>query len=95
MGGSGLDRTDDFQKFCRPGLDRTQFYRVRTGLGLKNFTVRSSLISSQTQNQGETRPTFYPGKAGRQSPQPAFSKNAQNGKTRQALKRQKGVRATK
>jgi len=43
MGGSGLDRTDDFKKFCRPGLDRIQFLRIRIGLGLKNFTVRSSL----------------------------------------------------
>jgi len=45
MGGSGLDRTDDFQKFCWSGLDRIQFYRIRAGLGLKNFTVRSSLLS--------------------------------------------------
>jgi len=43
-GGSGLDRTDHFQKFCGSGLDRIQFYRIRTGLGLKNFTVRSSLV---------------------------------------------------
>jgi len=35
MGGSGLDRTDDFQKFCGSGLDRIQFYRIRTGLRLK------------------------------------------------------------
>jgi len=40
---TGLDRTDDFQKFCGAGLDQIQFYRIRTGLGLKNFTVRSSL----------------------------------------------------
>jgi len=26
MGGSGLDRTDDFQKFCGSGLDQIQFY---------------------------------------------------------------------
>jgi len=44
MGGSGPDRTDDFQKLCGSGLDRIQFYRIRTGLGLKNFTVRSSLV---------------------------------------------------
>jgi len=44
MGGSGMDRTDDFQKFCGSGLDRIQFYRIRTGLGLKNFTVGSSLL---------------------------------------------------
>jgi len=45
MGGSGLDRTDDFQKFCRLGLDRIQFYWIRTGLGLKNFPVHSSLAT--------------------------------------------------
>jgi len=44
MGGSRLDRTDDFQKFCGSRLDRIQFCRIRTGLGLKNFTVRSSLV---------------------------------------------------
>jgi len=44
MGGSGVDRTDDFQKFCRLGLNRIRFYRFRTGLGLKNFPVRSSLM---------------------------------------------------
>jgi len=33
MGGSGLNRTDDFQKFCGSGLDWIQFYRIRTGLG--------------------------------------------------------------
>jgi len=56
-GGSVLDRTDpdqgwiglkknfdDFQKFCGSGLDRIQFHRIRTGLRLKNFTVRSSLV---------------------------------------------------
>jgi len=43
IGGSGLDRTSDFQKLCGSELDRIQFYRIRTELGLKNFTVRSSL----------------------------------------------------
>jgi len=43
MSGSGLDRTDDFQKFCSSGLDRIQFLRIRIGLRLKNFTVSSSL----------------------------------------------------
>jgi len=43
MGGSGLDRTDDFQKFRRSGLDRIQLLRIKIGLGLKNFTVRLSL----------------------------------------------------
>jgi len=33
-----------FQKYCGSGLDRIQFHRIRTGFGLKNFTVRSSLI---------------------------------------------------
>ena len=41
---TGLDRTDDFQKFCRSRLDRIQFYRIWTGLGLKIFTSRSSLL---------------------------------------------------
>jgi len=43
------DWTGDFQKFCRPGLDRIQFYRIRIGLGLKNFTVRPSLMTSVQQ----------------------------------------------
>jgi len=46
IGGSGLDWTNDFQKFRRSGLDQIQFYRIKTGLGLKNFTVRSSLSDS-------------------------------------------------
>jgi len=45
-GGSGLDRTNDFQKFCGWGLDRIQFYQSRAGFGLKNFTVRSSLMQT-------------------------------------------------
>jgi len=44
IGGSGLDRTVDFQKICLSGLDRIQFYQNRTGVWLKNFTVRSSLV---------------------------------------------------
>ena len=48
IGGSGLDRTDEFQKFCGSGLVWIQFYRIRTGLGLKNFTVRSSLLGTLT-----------------------------------------------
>jgi len=44
MGVSGLDRTDDFQKFCRSGLDQIQLLGIRIGLGLKNFTVCSSLL---------------------------------------------------
>jgi len=35
-----------FSKICESGLDRIQFYRIRTGLGLKNFTVCSSLQHS-------------------------------------------------
>jgi len=35
IGGQGLDRTDDFEKFCEAGLDRIQVFRIRTGLGLK------------------------------------------------------------
>jgi len=44
VGGSGLGRTYDFQKFCGSGLHRIQLLRIRIGLGLKNFTVRSSLV---------------------------------------------------
>jgi len=44
MGGTELDWTDDFQNICRSGVERIQFYLIRTGLGLKNFTVRSSLV---------------------------------------------------
>jgi len=44
IGGSGLDWTDDFQNFRRSGLDRIQFHQIRTGFGLKNFSVRSSLM---------------------------------------------------
>jgi len=46
MGGSGLERTDDFQKFCGTGLDRIQFVWIRIGLGLKNLTACSSLIQT-------------------------------------------------
>jgi len=35
MGGSGLEWTDDFQKFSESGPDQIQFYRTRTGLELK------------------------------------------------------------
>jgi len=42
IGGSGLDRTDDFQKICRSQLDRIQFFRVRSGL--KNLAVCKSLV---------------------------------------------------
>jgi len=43
-GRTGLDRTDDFKKFCGSGLDRIQIFWIKIGLGLKNFTVRSSLL---------------------------------------------------
>jgi len=46
MGGSRLDQTDDFQKFCRSALDRIQFFQMRIGLELKNFLVHSSLHTS-------------------------------------------------
>jgi len=29
IGGSGLGQTDDFQKFCRSGLDRIKFHWIR------------------------------------------------------------------
>jgi len=44
VGGSGLDQTDDFQKFCSSRLDPIQSLRIRIGLELKNFTVGSSLL---------------------------------------------------
>jgi len=34
-----------FSKLLRIGLDRIQFLQNRIGLGLKNFTVRSSLTA--------------------------------------------------
>jgi len=34
-----------FSKICGSGLDWIQFYRIRTALGLKNFTVHSSLLA--------------------------------------------------
>jgi len=49
--GSGLDRTDDFQKLCGSGLDRIQLLRIRIGLGLKNFTVSSSLPGARCAEQ--------------------------------------------
>ena len=52
MGGSGLDQTDDFQKFCRSGLDWIQLLQIKIGLGLKNFTVRSSLIPTTSYSRG-------------------------------------------
>ena len=45
MADQGLDRTEDFQRFCGSRLDRIQIDRI-TGLGLKNFTVRSSLLAT-------------------------------------------------
>jgi len=44
MGGSGFYQTDKCQKFCRSGLTRIQFLRIRIGPALKNFTVCSSLV---------------------------------------------------
>ena len=45
MGGSRLEGTD-FQTFSGSGLHRIQFLCIRIGLGLKNFTVRSSLMGA-------------------------------------------------
>jgi len=50
IGESGLDRPDIFQKFRVLGLDQIQFYRIRTGLGLKNFRVPSSLGCGRVQS---------------------------------------------
>jgi len=44
MCGAGLAWTHDFQKFGELGLDRIKFFRIRIGLRLKNFTIRSSLM---------------------------------------------------
>ena len=41
---TGSDRR--FSKICETGQDRIQFYQIRTGLGLKNFTVRSLVLDS-------------------------------------------------
>jgi len=38
---------DDFENFCGSGLDRIQFFRIRIGLGLEMFTVRSSLLDGK------------------------------------------------
>jgi len=43
MGGSGLDRTDDFQKFCGSGLDRIQFFSDQDWTRTEKF--HSLLIS--------------------------------------------------
>ena len=56
IGGSGLDRTGDFQKFCRSRLDRIQFYRIKIGLGLKNLSVRSSLVSKSSSTRHSNCP---------------------------------------
>jgi len=39
MDGSGLDWTDDFQKFADQDWSIFNFFRIRIGLRLKNFTV--------------------------------------------------------
>jgi len=53
IGGSGLDRTDDFQKFCGSGLDRIQFHRIRTELGLK-ISHSAHLWRTQSGRKGES-----------------------------------------
>jgi len=53
-----------FKSFSGSGLDRIQFLRNRIGLGLKNFTVRSSLLLAtspqgcQFQNLAFLKPDF-------------------------------------
>jgi len=47
IGESRPDQTGDFPKFCGSGVDWIQFHRIRTGLGQKNFTVRSSLAQTR------------------------------------------------
>jgi len=44
MGGSGLDRTDNFQKFCGSGLDRIEFCRNQDWT--RSEKLHSPLISS-------------------------------------------------
>ena len=44
-GRTGLDWTHDFQNFCESGLEQIQFFRIRIGPGLKNFTARSFLCN--------------------------------------------------
>jgi len=39
MGRSGLDQTEDFQKFFRSGRDRFQLLWIKIDLGLKIVTV--------------------------------------------------------
>jgi len=41
-----MDRTDNFENFCGSGLDQIQFHRIRTGLGLKHFTVEMARAST-------------------------------------------------
>jgi len=65
MGGSGLDRINDFQKFCGLGLDWIQFCWIRTGLGLKNFTIRSSLLRPDFSRDSPGL-KFFPGVPDRQ-----------------------------
>jgi len=59
---TGPNRTGSdwwFSKILRTGLDRIQFYWIRTGPGLKNFTVRSSLSVITRGNKEYTWPTNW------------------------------------
>jgi len=44
--------------FCKSGLDRTQFYRIRTRLGLNGITVRSSLVFGPDAAHGLATPAM-------------------------------------
>ena len=55
MGGSGLDRTDDFQKFCWAGLDRIQFYWTRLDSDWK-ISRSAHLCSAVHDTSGITAP---------------------------------------
>jgi len=41
-----MDRTDNFENSCGSGLDQIQFLWIRTGLGLKHFTVEMAQAST-------------------------------------------------
>jgi len=55
MGGSRLDWTDDFQKFCRAGLERIQLLQIRIGLGLK--ISQSAHLCREGSGSGELEST--------------------------------------
>jgi len=58
MGGPGLDRTDDFQRFCRRGLDRIYFFSDQDWTRTEKF--HSPLISAtQGSTYSETDTTVH------------------------------------